>query len=176
MSIEDKTLDAIEPVFIPSRCCRRGNTADIPLPVLFREGECCNRLSGRNFRQQSLLLLVRAGFQNGCRGQNRRSEIRRAEEGASHLLDRNRQLADAEPLTSVGLGNVDTRKPEVSAQTLPNLGVTALLGRHQSPDLGRRRPVMQEAAQHRSEFLLLIREAEFHGRYSSAARELRPPA
>ena len=39
----------------------------------------------------------------------------------------------------------------------------------------RRRPILQEAAQDRPEFLLLVSEAEFHGCCSSPARELEPP-
>ena len=128
--------------FPPTRVAVVATPPGVPSPVLFREGEGCDRLAGGNIRQQSPLLLVGAGFQDGSRGQHRRSKIRCAEQRASHFLDRDRQLADAKALASVGLGNVDRGEPEVPAQTAPNLGVAPLVRGHQPTDLARRRPIL----------------------------------
>ena len=82
--------------------------------------------------QQRLLLLLRAGVEDRGRGQRGREEWR-AQQVAAHLLQHDAELAEAEALAAIGLGDVDAGEAELLVQLLPALAVEA---RRRSPSGG----------------------------------------
>ena len=59
--------------------------------------------------QQRLLLLLGAGIQDRGGRQHGGREERRAQQVAAHLLQHDAELAEAEALAAIGLGDVDAR-------------------------------------------------------------------
>src|SRR5262249_55463546 len=108
------------------------------------------------------LLIVAAGIEDRTARQHRRREERRAHHRPPHLLQHDPELAEAEALPAISLGNMDRRLAKLLVELTPGLAVEALVGRHQAPHLLGPRGRLERAPQAGAEFVLLPGEAESH--------------
>ena len=102
----------------------------VPAPVVLDPGKGRARLAGSDARQQRLLFRLSARIHDGAGGQHRRRKIRRAEQGAPHLLQHNALIAKAKPVAAIGLGNADRCQADRGVDRAPAIAFVALIGRN----------------------------------------------
>src|SRR5207248_2384203 len=141
-----------------------------PTTVVLGERKRRDRLAARDAGEQLLAGGVVARVEDRVGRQRDRREVRRAQEGAAHLLEDDDELDIGEARAAVLLGDGQALEPELLGHLAPYGRVEALLGLHQPADLRRRRLVLEEAADGAPELLLLFAEGEVHTRVPSVGR------
>ena len=134
----------------------------VPLAVRLGERERGDGLTGRDRGEQLVALRVGAGVDDRVRREAHGGEVRRAEQHASHLLEHDAELDEAEPLPAVGLRDVEALQPELLGHLGPDGGVVAVGRLHEAPDLGLGALGLQELADGVPQLVLLVREREVH--------------
>jgi hypothetical protein len=69
------------------------------------------------------------------------------DQGAAHLLQHDAELAEAEALAAIGLGNADGREAKLGVELAPDLALPTRLGFHEAADFFGGRAFGEEAAQ-----------------------------
>ncbi|HYR64755.1 MAG TPA: hypothetical protein VEP47_01435 [Reyranella sp.] len=163
VAVEHEALVTVEVEAAGRGRDRQRRARRIPASVVLHPRQRRHRIAGGNARQQRPFVGLLARVQDSARRQHGCREIRRADQGAAHLLQHDAELAEAEALAIIGFGDAQRRQAELAVELAPAVTLPAGLGLHQPPDFLGRRAFGQQAAQVGTEFFLFGREVEFHG-------------
>ncbi len=142
--VEDEHLRPPQP---PSRRIvgsRSGHAHRIPANRLLGERDGRDGMAGRDTRQVVLARGLVVQMQQDTGGEHGGGQVRRAQQGAPHLLQDDADLADTCPGPAVLLGDEQADDTQLARQPRPDLPVEAFRRLHQTPDLGLRGVFRQE--------------------------------
>ncbi len=134
----------------------------VPATVLLGERHRGDGLARGDAGKVGLLGLVVVGVDEGVGGQHHAGEVRRTEEGSTHLLENHDQLDVGVATPTELLGDDQTLQPHLFGHLGPDGVVVALLGVHLLPDRRFGGLVLEELADDPAELFLLLAECEVH--------------
>jgi len=158
------SLFAVEGVAVTGLLGGEAHGVEVPAAVVLGDREGGDGLAARDAGQQLLLGGVVTALQDRVGRERHGREVRGGEQRTAHLFEDDDQLDVAVARPAVLLGNGEALQTELLAHLVPDLGVVALGGLHEPPDLGLGALLLEEPPNALPELFLLLIECEVHGR------------
>src|SRR5665213_546309 len=136
VAVGDVTAHAVDDEAVAGRTRGGRGLREVPETGVVGQRHGGDRLARRDARQVRCLVRVGADEEHGVRGEGDGREVRRAKERGTHLFEYHVELDRTVALTTELLGNAKSLERQLFGHLIPDGGVVALGGGHQTAYFG----------------------------------------